>query len=105
LCEVTQDLSNYWFPTLFFRDPATGYFERVGNGGLVRVCGLSECMGADLDPQLVYYLYRGDGDKSNGGPGLTAFPPGLRMLSGDPTRRSKQYPVGLGTQGPFFPFS
>jgi hypothetical protein len=27
-----------------------------------------------------------------------AFPPGLRMITGDPRRRSKKYAVGLGTQ-------
>jgi hypothetical protein len=29
---------------------------------------------------------------------LQAFPAGLKMLSGDPTRRTKRWPVGLGTQ-------
>ncbi|KAJ7629679.1 hypothetical protein DFH06DRAFT_1102218 [Mycena polygramma] len=80
-CEVIQDHSNYWFPKLYFRDPKTKSFEAVANGGL-----------------LVYYQNRGDGDKSNGGAGLKAFPPGLRMITGDPTRRSKKYTFGLGTQ-------
>ncbi|KAJ7240636.1 hypothetical protein B0H12DRAFT_51867 [Mycena haematopus] len=80
-CEVEQDLSNYWFPKLYFQDPKTKLFEPVDNGGL-----------------LVYYQNRGDGDVSNGGSGLKAFPPGFKMLSGDPTRRMKRYPVGLGTQ-------
>jgi hypothetical protein len=48
-----QDLSNYWFPKLYFQDPKTKLFEPVANGGL-----------------LVYYQNRGDGDKSNGGPGI-----------------------------------
>ncbi|EPQ54999.1 hypothetical protein GLOTRDRAFT_105878 [Gloeophyllum trabeum ATCC 11539] len=48
---------------------------------------------------LVYYQNRGDLDKKNGGPGLKAFPPGLRMITGDPRRRSKKYPVGEGSQG------
>lgn len=39
---------------------------------------------------LVYYENRGSGDVSNGGPGLEAFPPGLKMISGDPTRRSRK---------------
>ncbi|KAJ7866396.1 hypothetical protein B0H14DRAFT_2504330 [Mycena olivaceomarginata] len=80
-CLVTQDLSNYWFPKLYFQDPKTKLFEPVANGGL-----------------LVYYQNRGDGDKSNGGPGIKAFPPGLRMITGDPKRRSKKFAVGLGTQ-------
>ncbi|TFK68050.1 hypothetical protein BDN72DRAFT_888685 [Pluteus cervinus] len=70
-CRVAQDLSNYWFARLYFQDPQTGQFEAVANGGL-----------------LVYYLNRGSGDKSNGGPGLHAFPAGFTMTSGDPTARS-----------------
>ncbi|KAJ7678764.1 hypothetical protein B0H17DRAFT_944121 [Mycena rosella] len=80
-CTNCLDLSNYWFPKLYFQDPKTKLFEPVNNGGL-----------------LVYYQNRGDGDKSNGGPGLKAFPPGLRMITGDPRRRSKKFAVGLGTQ-------
>ncbi|KAL0961314.1 hypothetical protein HGRIS_006272 [Hohenbuehelia grisea] len=81
-CEVSQDLSNYWFPKLYFRDPKTKNFEPVGNGGL-----------------LIYYQNRGDGDVRNGGKGLKAFPPGFKMLSGNPTARSKKYAVGEGSQG------
>ncbi|CAE6472003.1 unnamed protein product [Rhizoctonia solani] len=73
-CKVTQDLSNYWFPKLYFRDPKTKLFEPVGNGGL-----------------LVYYLNRGDADVFYGGPGLKAFPEGFKMISGNPRSRSKKY--------------
>jgi hypothetical protein len=65
-CLVTDDHSVYWYPRLFFQDPQTGKFESVPNGG------------AD-----VYYLFRGDADKNHGGPGLKAFPNGLKMLTGD----------------------
>ncbi|KAI3610099.1 wsc domain [Moniliophthora roreri] len=80
-CQVAQDLSNYWFPKLYFRDPKTKMFEAVPNGGL-----------------LVYYQNRGSLDKANGGPGLKAFPPGFRMITGNPVARSKKYQDGLGTQ-------
>lgn len=99
-CQVAQDLSNYWVPTLYFkwvsdaarlsrsttdrpaiRDPVTGEFTKAPNGGL-----------------LVYYLVRGDGAIINGGKGLTAFPEGFRMISGNPMKRSIQYPVGQGSQ-------
>ncbi|KAJ7896638.1 hypothetical protein B0H14DRAFT_2558007 [Mycena olivaceomarginata] len=72
-CLVTQDLSNYWFPKLYFQDPKTKLFEPVANGGL-----------------LVYY--------QNPRRRRQAFPPGLRMIAGDPKRRSKKFAVGLGTQ-------
>ncbi|KAG8924243.1 hypothetical protein FRC01_011742 [Tulasnella sp. 417] len=80
-CAVAQDLSNYWTPTLYFKDPTTGQFEKVPNGGL-----------------LVYYQNRGSADVANGGKGLKAFPPGFRMITGDPKKRSKVYQEGLGTQ-------
>ncbi|KAK0199439.1 hypothetical protein DFS33DRAFT_233960 [Desarmillaria ectypa] len=80
-CQVGQDLSNYWFPKLYFRDPKTGLFESVANGGL-----------------LIYYQNRGTMDVANGGPGLKAFPEGFRMITGDPRKRSFKYPTGLGTQ-------
>jgi len=41
--------------TAIFRDPVTGKYEGVPNGGL-----------------LIYYQNRGDGDKGNGGTGLKA---------------------------------
>ncbi|KAF5310186.1 hypothetical protein D9619_010599 [Psilocybe cf. subviscida] len=80
-CVVAEDLSNYWFPKLYFHDPNNGTFTPVPNGGL-----------------LVYYQNRGTGDVSNGGTGLKAFPQGFKMISGSPTRRSKKYTVGEGSQ-------
>ncbi|QRW06356.1 WSC domain protein [Ceratobasidium sp. AG-Ba] len=80
-CRVTEDLSNYWFPKLYFQDPKTKLFEPVGNGGL-----------------LVYYQNRGDGDVRNGGAGLKAFPQGFKMITGSPVARSKKYTEGQGSQ-------
>ncbi|KAH7929788.1 hypothetical protein BV22DRAFT_1001996 [Leucogyrophana mollusca] len=81
-CEVTQDLSNYWFPKLYFHDKTANTYEEVANGGL-----------------LIYYQNRGDGDVSNGGTGLKAFPAGFRMISGNPALRTKKYTEGEGSQG------
>ncbi|KAJ9634674.1 hypothetical protein H2204_006123 [Knufia peltigerae] len=65
-CTVIGDDSNYWTPTLFFQHQ-NGTFESVNQVG-----------GA-----TVYYLQRqGDGET------LKAFPPGFRMLAGDPYKRS-----------------
>ncbi|KAG8886304.1 hypothetical protein FRB98_001324 [Tulasnella sp. 332] len=79
---VSQDLSNYWIPTLYFKDPINGTFTKVPNGGL-----------------LVYYENRGNDAPINGGKGLVAPPPGFRMLSGNAAKRSQVYPVGQGSQG------
>ncbi|KIY62290.1 hypothetical protein CYLTODRAFT_494741 [Cylindrobasidium torrendii FP15055 ss-10] len=79
-CRVAEDLSNYWFPKLYFQDPKTKKFEAVPNGGL-----------------LIYYLSRGDEDSSNGGPGLKAFPKDFRMISGSPQARSSKS-VTAGSQ-------
>lgn len=64
-CPVQADKSAYWTPQLYYRY-ANGTFGDVGNGGT-----------------LVYYLDRGDDL-----PHMQPFPPGLRMVSGDPTVRS-----------------
>ncbi|KAF8908199.1 hypothetical protein CPB84DRAFT_1843653 [Gymnopilus junonius] len=81
-CLVSQDSSNYWFPKLYFQDPQNKSFTPVPNGGL-----------------LVYYENRGNNDTSNGGTGLKAFPPGFKMISGSPTRRSRKFTPGDGSQG------
>ncbi|GAA5875572.1 hypothetical protein JCM16303_000671 [Sporobolomyces ruberrimus] len=67
-CLVKQDMSNYWTPQLYFQW-ANGSFtsvDAVGGG-------------------LIYYLPRSHPtDKTN----VTAFPSGLRMLTGNPFKRS-----------------
>ncbi|KAF9053089.1 hypothetical protein BJ165DRAFT_1570503 [Panaeolus papilionaceus] len=83
-CLIAQDKSAYYFPKLYFRDPQTLKYEPVPNGNL-----------------LVYYLNRGSADVANGGSGLKAFPPGLKMMSGNPNRRTKKFPfvTGVGFAG------
>ncbi|KAL1745623.1 hypothetical protein HDZ31DRAFT_62936 [Schizophyllum fasciatum] len=81
-CKVVQDKTNYWFPKLYFKDPAVGKYEEVANGGL-----------------LIYYQNRGDEDVQNGGRGLKAFPPGFKMISGRPTRRGTKYALSDSSQG------
>lgn len=70
---ATEDLSNYWFPKLWFHDPKTGKLEAVPDGGLT-----------------VYYLFCGVDDKKNGGSGLKAFQNGLKMLTGTLPRESSR---------------
>ncbi|EXJ54754.1 murein transglycosylase [Cladophialophora yegresii CBS 114405] len=65
-CTVIGDNSNYWTPTLFFQHQ-NGSFESVDQVG-----GMT-----------VYYLQRaGEGEK------LKAFPPGFRMVAGNPFKRT-----------------
>ncbi|PPQ96696.1 hypothetical protein CVT26_010248 [Gymnopilus dilepis] len=79
-CSLRNLLSG--FPKLYFQDPRNKSFTPVPDGGL-----------------LVYYENRGGNDTSNGGTGLKAFPPGFKMISGSPTRRSRKFTPGEGSQG------
>ncbi|OAL39094.1 hypothetical protein AYO20_01412 [Fonsecaea nubica] len=65
-CTVEGDFSNYWIPALFFQHE-NGTFESVDQVG-----------GA-----TVYYLQR-----AGNGETLKAFPPGFRMIAGNPFKRT-----------------
>lgn len=62
---VKGDNSNYWFPSLYFRDPKSGKFEDV-----------------ELFYANAYYFFEPTNDE------IKAFPLGLSMTSGDPEARS-----------------
>lgn len=63
-CEIQDDKSAYWTPLLYYQH-SNGTFEEVPHGGMT-----------------VYY--EGRGDDMN----LQPFPPGFRMVSGNPKARS-----------------
>ncbi|KAF2091052.1 hypothetical protein K490DRAFT_2249, partial [Saccharata proteae CBS 121410] len=67
-CQVTQDLSAYWTPSLHFM---------YANGTTVIV--------PQVGGMLAYYLLYGDN--------VTAFPNGFRMISGDAMQRNFTWPV------------
>ncbi|KAK3955386.1 hypothetical protein QBC32DRAFT_359474 [Pseudoneurospora amorphoporcata] len=68
-CAVTQDMSAYWTPSLYFQH-ANGSFELVPQvGGLLSY----------------YFLFK---DAANPNSGIKAFPPGFGMLAGDAARRN-----------------
>ncbi|KAL8403301.1 hypothetical protein RB594_008524 [Gaeumannomyces avenae] len=69
-CAITADLSNYWAPALYFRHQ-DGSFSSVPNSG----------------GMLVYYLQREDERDPQYEKGIAAFPPGFRMMAGDPWAR------------------
>ncbi|KAJ3497299.1 hypothetical protein NLG97_g2013 [Lecanicillium saksenae] len=63
--KVKGDNSNYWFPTLYFKDPKSGNLESV-----------------ELFYANVYYFFEPTNDE------IKAFPTGLQIFSGDPTART-----------------
>ncbi|KAK4127764.1 hypothetical protein N657DRAFT_653905 [Parathielavia appendiculata] len=68
-CAVTQDMSAYWAPTLYFKH-ANGSYEEVQQiGGM-----------------LAYYMLNKDLKDIN--KQITAFPNNFRMIAGDSTRRN-----------------
>ncbi|PHH70985.1 hypothetical protein CDD80_5610 [Ophiocordyceps camponoti-rufipedis] len=67
--KVKGDNSNYWFPSLYFRDAATGKLE-----------------GVELFYANAYYFFEATNDE------IKAFPTGLSIVSGDIDARSA--PVG-----------
>lgn len=63
--KVKGDNSNYWFPSLYFKDPKSGNLESV-----------------ELFYANVYYFFEPTNDD------VKAFPTGLQIFSGDPTLRT-----------------
>lgn len=72
-CTPTEDFSNYWTATLFFK-ARNGTFKRVNTMG--NPLGFGSAAGG----QTVYYLSSGK---------VTAFKPGFRMTVGNPSYRTK----------------
>lgn len=67
------DMSNYWFPTLYFKDPKDGKLEQV-----------------PFYYMNVYYFFEPTNDP------IKAFPLGLKMVSGDAMLRSPPPGAGYG---------
>jgi len=74
-CPIKQDFSAYWTPKLYYMGPGGSYFEDVPQAG--------EGNGA-TGGLTVYYEQRGNATEK-----LKAFPPGFRMLAGDPFQRNE----------------
>jgi len=70
-CTYSEDFSNYWTASMYFKSPENGTYQRVpqfANVGLQQDGGMT-----------VYYMpYSAVNNK------MTAFKPGFRMLAGDP---------------------
>ncbi|KAF1983138.1 WSC-domain-containing protein [Aulographum hederae CBS 113979] len=73
-CPIKEDFSNYWTPKLYYH---------AQNGSFISVPTVGDSASDTKGGQTIYYLQRGP-DISK----LKAFPEGLRMVAGDPFRRS-----------------
>jgi hypothetical protein len=97
-CTFTEDFSNYWTAVMFFKHP-NGSFKRVP---LMQNTALPTPITGGM---TIYYSQY---DLStNGNEKITAFPPGFRMVVGNPTSPSKTAPglkfVCLQDKGTRFP--
>ncbi|KAI0407561.1 WSC domain-containing protein [Xylaria palmicola] len=90
-CKVTEDMSNYWVPHLYYHAENGSFIPAKQSGGA-----------------LIYYLQRSDPNDPTAEEGLIAFPKGFRMVAGTLSNRNftdtlEQRAVSfvcLGTEGP-----
>ncbi|KAK3322712.1 hypothetical protein B0H66DRAFT_474934 [Apodospora peruviana] len=81
-CKMSEDFSNYWTASIYFRSPENGTFKRVPQMANGRLNGtLLEQEGGIT----VYYMQPFSGRNKK----VTVMKPGFRMLTGDPTLRTK----------------
>ncbi|KAF2748509.1 hypothetical protein M011DRAFT_400391 [Sporormia fimetaria CBS 119925] len=82
-CIYTEDKSNYWTASIYFRSPENGTFKRVPQMANGRLNGT-------LLPQegglTVYYMRPFSGTNKQ----TVVFKPGFRMFAGEPSLRSKE---------------
>ncbi|KAK3321671.1 hypothetical protein B0H66DRAFT_618703 [Apodospora peruviana] len=82
-CTYAEDFSNYWTASLYFRSPENGTFKLVGQRtNFVGLDGEAQPRGGGI---TVYNMTAFGGGSSK----TTAFPPGFRMMTGNPELRSK----------------
>ncbi|PKS13140.1 hypothetical protein jhhlp_000482 [Lomentospora prolificans] len=81
-CKMSEDFSNYWTASIYFRSPENGTFKRVPQMANGRLNGTL----LEQEGGLTVYYMRPFGGRNMK---TTAFPPGFRMLTGDPMRRTK----------------
>ncbi|KAK4183254.1 hypothetical protein QBC35DRAFT_456470 [Podospora australis] len=92
-CSYSEDFSNYWTASLYFRSPENGSYRMVPQR--------PNFMGQDDEwhPQngggiTVYYMTPFGGPRGSNNGRVTAFPPGFRMIAGNPDirQRNQTYP-------------
>ncbi|EHK99441.1 hypothetical protein M7I_4740 [Glarea lozoyensis 74030] len=81
-CKLSEDFSNYWTASIYFKSPENGTYKRVPQMANGRLNGtLLEQEGGIT----VYYMQPFSGTNKK----TTVMSPGFRMLVGDPSLRSK----------------
>lgn len=82
-CKMSEDFSNYWTASIYFRSPENGTFVRVPQMANGRLNGtLLEQEGG----LTVYYMQPFSGRNKK----VTSFKTGFRMITGDPNARTKE---------------
>ncbi|KAK3367942.1 hypothetical protein B0H63DRAFT_536081 [Podospora didyma] len=81
-CKMTEDFSNYWTASIYFRSPENGTFKRVPQMANGRLNGTLLEQDGGL---TIYYMRPFSGSNKK----VTVMKPGFRMLTGDPTLRTK----------------
>ncbi|TFK18873.1 hypothetical protein FA15DRAFT_602480 [Coprinopsis marcescibilis] len=79
-CTFSEDFSNYWTATMYFKHP-NGTYKRVP---IMQNTALPNGINGGM---TIYYTQQDF--QSNGNLKITAFPPGFRMVIGNPTANGK----------------
>ncbi|KAK4444540.1 hypothetical protein QBC34DRAFT_442497 [Podospora aff. communis PSN243] len=81
-CKMVEDFSNYWTASIYFQSPENGTFRRVPQMANGRLNGTLLEQDGGL---TVYYMRPFSGSNKK----TTVFSKGFRMISGDPSYRTK----------------
>lgn len=81
-CTFSEDFSNYWTASLYFKSPENGSYKLVPQK--YNFVGVDNVRHPQTGGLTIYYMtaYGGNGK-------TTAFKPGFRMLTGEPSLRAK----------------
>ncbi|KAK3381260.1 hypothetical protein B0H63DRAFT_434647 [Podospora didyma] len=82
-CTYSEDFSNYWTASLYFRSPENGSYRMVPQR--TNFEGLDGIRHPDGGGITIYYMTPFGGGNQK----VTAFPPGFRMIAGNPELRNE----------------
>jgi len=93
-CQMSEDFSNYWTATLYFKHPTNGSYHRVQPIPVQPLLGNSNGAQGGLTVYYTQFDLSKDNLKTQA---IKAFPPGFRMTVGSPGATSKNH-AGLSYQ-------